>query len=1128
MTYEYLTEELPESFVVPGDPASHVQFNPNKLKFLLLAPPRLDELRLAIEEYADKRIEARWAELMLPTSTNTGIHALKSWSKKLVCLVHEPVQRLMGEPAVQPFLRRLRAMSIEEQRTFIQPLKPKSAAEMLALFRDTPANDMTGYRYFSRVLDESRSAVDFFGKLTDALFAGFAESDYTLGSPKLGFHQPRIFEFLGMALTRGWLLFPFITGESGTNSIRALMHRENTQRYLHPLFGPREAGDLAVATRELVGANSSYAAAAKYIERLVVCSTYRTVAQSSSDLFERCTVLVDNGKEDAHRQVGYARRGYNALLKLHNSHCPTAPRQPQLVRAKADVSLVDFASFGYLVAGNPNLQHWADRMSAFVLSTTSAPGSGQARKTACNDFCEFLAGTPNAPLRPELVGRALINDFTEEGLCYRNFLRKKYSSPDSCNNKLGELGQFFSFVQDRLRIEHRGEPKDAPWFPNPVDIRLDKFAAPYRAGTMRKAIGADIMEEMRNILVVDDYAWSKQWDGDWTHLVNDETKALEYVWCPSAAICLYVLLSLPLRGLQARMLDSGEGDAEIFDFDKKAMVPNRNQLPVNDRLDARRKEGFLQVMASGLASDPELVGMWICVNKTSDTGYPIPWVSEELLEHLRYQRDWIFRYAHHPKTQAIEDAQGHRNTPKEWVDRQQRFYCLFRDPSAERMHDNSLPVSKQKLLRLWGRLCLETQTRMNARASNEVHRVQLVKPGTEEQLYPSAIHDLHTLRVSGITDLLDRGVPLNIVSEYIAGHATYIMTLWYDKPTPGMVRRAMLEASKMAGDNLGPLPRFTEGELESMKPFLLSNPAFAGLYTGFDALEENVGLVQFRQAGICPGTRCEEGGLSETGRQQPVPVGDRGPSCPQCRFWLTGPAFLLGQAIEGNQLILKIRKKVASLAKVREKILDAEDAGDVRRADLLRGQTDVEERQLNDMLTEWWHRMRFYESSIGKLEEYRQARDAEATSRTPSNIVLFKHEYKEPSFGYGAATELELNHFLSTCAEVLPDLADESLTAHQDIELAVGKFLAMNDERELTSLFFQLSDAQRLTAANLTVELMMHASSSPLEASDLLEGKVQLRAVPHLQEDISKLLLNGQSKPAITARKSLKAGGCRK
>jgi hypothetical protein len=431
---------------------------------------------------------------------------------------------------------------------------------------------------------------------------------------------------------------------------------------------------------------------------------------------------------------------------------------------------------------------------------------------------------------------------------------------------------------------------------------------------------------------------------------------------------------------------------------------------------------------------------------------------------------------------------------------------LFRDPSAERLHDSSLPVSKQKLLKLWGRLCLEAQNRINARAVGEMQRIRLVKPGTENDRYPSAVHDLHTLRVSGITDLLDRGVPLNIVSEYIAGHATYVMTLWYDKPTPGMMRKAMLQASERAGDSRGLLPRFSEDELVEMKPFLLTNVNYDGMYTGFDALEENIGLAQVRHSGICPGTRCEEGGLDDQGRKQPVPVGDRGPSCPQCRFWLTGPAFLLGQAIEGNQLILKIRNKVQSLAKVRETILDAEDSGDSRRADLLRNQADVEERQLNDMLTEWWHRMRFYESSIHKLQDYRDARRSSGPG-IGENIVLFRQNVSEDlSFGFGEKSELELKHMLSTCAEVLPELVGESLGAHQDIELAVGKFLAMNDETELSSLYFKMSDDQRLTAANLAVDLLLHTATSPHKATELLEGKASLKSIPQLREGLSSLL----------------------
>ncbi|MCZ8294468.1 MAG: VPA1269 family protein [Hylemonella sp.] len=1126
MTYQYLTDAAPEMYPAPDGIAKSVLLNTNKLKFLLIASPTREDLEESIEQYGIKRLEGRWTELLEPPTNGreSYIQALQIKHPKLRTLPSAAIMNLLGESMIAGAIERVQSMSLAEQRDLVQPLKPTSIGEMLALYKDTQI-DQTGYRYLRHELGKSASTLDFFGRLTNTLFSGIAESDYTLGTPKPGFHQPRVFEYLGMAAARGWILFPFISGESGTNEMYALMHRSNTKRYLHPMFGPPEVEAIMNATSDLMRSGAAPTASSKYAKFLVVSSTLRSISQSSTALFSRCLELIDNGREDSHRQVGYARRAYNAMLMLHNSQHPDAPRQPPLVRALDEVSLDDFASLNTILEGLPHLTAWGDAMSAFIRSNTNAPASGVVRKTACIEFIQFLAEVERPPQRPEQTLRALINDYTDHSPCYRNNLRRRFDSPDTRNIKLLEMSQFFSFVQDQLRAQHQGHPRDTPWFANPIDIKFDRFAVEYRAGTTRKSIAADTMAEMRQVLVADDYGWAKQWNTDWIFLVNQGTRKLERVWCPSTALCLYTLLSLPLRGLQGRLLDSGEGDAFIYDFDSATMIPNPNQLPINGRLETGRREGFIQVMPSGLTADPELVGMWISVNKTSEDGYAIPWVSDDLLRHLRYQRDWIQRYAPHPNTQTIEDAQGHRNTPTEWIDSQHRFYCLFRDPAVtDRVHDKSLPVSKQKLTRLWGRLSLEVQNRINARSTSEAHRIRLVKPGTENDAYPVAIHDLHTLRVSGITDLLDRGVPLNIVSEYVAGHATYIMTLWYDAPTPGAVRRAMTQAQQRAGDSLGPLPRLLESEIEELKPFLLSNPDFQDSYTGFDALQDNIGLIQVRHSGICPGTRCEEGGLTDKGRIEPVPVGDRGPSCPQCRFWLTGPAFLIGQVIEGNQLIMKIRNKVASLASSREKIMDAEDVGDAGLADLLRGKNDIEERQLNNMLTEWWHRMRFYESSIGKLDAYREARTAKEASKRAESIVLFKqHDKGEANFGYGPATELELKHFLSTCAEILPNFTDEALSAHQDIELAVGKFLAINDERELSSMFFKLDDSQRLAAANLTIELMQRATASPLDATALLEGKTQLQSIPNLQGDLKSLLSGGAVQAMVETKRRLKA-----
>lgn len=1119
MTFKYLTKDLPEVFRPLVNTVGPILLNPNDLKFMLIAEPGLDELALAVEDYGLRRLHYYWSELMKQVPKKRFIKMFQASKGRFSWVEQSRMQVFLGDETVPGFLARLETIALDEQRELANKLKPSSIAEMCALYRDTQYVDQKGFSYLSRELSSATSAYEFFGALTDSLFQDISRSDYKLGTPRLGFHQGRVFEFLGMALSRNWLLFPFVVLSSGKNEQRGLLHRSNVQHYLNPAFcSPEVTGireELVVMRK--TQARTTHAASERYVQYLQICSTYRTLKQGSYEFFGRCLELAEH-REGIGRFSGFARRAYNALTKLQNGKHPDIPQQKLHFLKKQPISLAEFSSFEHFQTTRPPLAVWARRFSEFVQSEVGSPQMSQIRKTACTDFSEFLLKLKEPPALPQLITRSDINDYSESGPTFRNFLRLKYSSPGVCNGRLAQMGQFFDYVRDRLRAEHHDQTREPPWFPNPVDIKFDRFSEETRAGTKRKAIGASVLEEMRSILIEDDYAWPKQFKKDWVYLVNEDTKQLEFVWCPSCANCLYFLLSLPVRGTQSRILDSGEGDVELFDFKSRKMIANPRQLPVDGMYSKNRREGAIQVMPSGLLAEPDVVGLWIGTSKTSEHGYPIPWISDELLVRMQHQREWIFRYAHHPNMHSVSDALGHRNTPTELHDEEPKFYPLFRDPSAETKTDNSLPVAKQKLLRMWGALCLEAQQRMNSRATDGSNRIQLVRPGSEKLRYPIALHDIHSLRVSGITDLLDRGVPLNIVAEYVAGHATYIMALWYDKPSPGAIRKHLQRAHDLVADSEGAIPQFNENEIQAMRPFLLSNSDFKGLYTGFDALDANLGLSQVRLAGICPGTRCEEGGLTENGRATSVPAGDRGPSCPQCRFFLTGPAFLLGQVIEGNQLIWKIRKKVQGLERARARILDAEDGGDTRLADLHRSNADVEERQLNDMLTEWWHRMRYYEASIQMLDGYIQFKGSNVTTSSESQpISLVVGSIGPLQFGYNQATELELNHFLTTCAELLPEFSSESIGARQDIELAVGKFLAINDDRELISMFFKLTDEQRLSAANLSVELLLRAAGSPLKAQDLLEGKTPLKGFPKLEEDMQKLF--EPRKPSVPERK---------
>lgn len=1102
MTFKYMSTEAAAVIPASTSLAPAVHLNTDKTRFKLLSTPPMHELRAAIDKYAAVRGQALWTEL---TSFEEGSCRLVATAgNSFLNVSRSAVNALLGGEFTVAQVRDL--VAGKESSRSLKALKPKNIAEMEALYRlNRDRESAIGHNYLMGIARTAETAFDFYGTLIEALFEGTRNINPERGNIPKTYYQARVYEFLGYSASKGWLLFPFVHPQSGIPEHSHLSHRSNQSAIFAKEYRLPGADEMLAELANMEVAKTTDVARHTHLRNLMLASNLRSIAQVTTSLMATCVDLVLEAKEPMTvQQAGKQRKTYNALLRLHNSKCAGAPTQALLFQKRERVSLDDFSSFAQLRAEHPHLTEWTQWFEEFVKETKDS--QGQVRRTACAEFADFLCTLPNPPLSPLGVTRPLVNDYSiGNTACYRGYLATKLSSPATRNGRLAMLSQFFDFVKDRLLARHKGDPKDAPWLAQHVDMKLDRFTETLKSGTTRKAIAAHVMEEMRRVLTEDDYAWPKS-KGGWVHLVNEKTKALEYVWCPSAALLLYTLLTLPLRSLQARLFDSGEGDAFIFDFDRRVMVPNPNQVAVEGVIDPGRKEGVLQVIPSGMLDVSDVIGIWVPVNKTSDTGYHIPWVSDELLEHLRYQYQWVRAYAAHPDPHGIIEAQGRRNQPTDWVERQDKFFCLFRDPSADRGTDPSLPVSKQKLLKLWVELCAETERRINSQAQSESQRVQLVKTADGKT---RALHDIHTLRVSGITDLLDRGVPLNIVSEYVAGHATYIMTLWYDKPSPGQARRVLKNCEANAGRSTSAIPKFTEAEALEMRDYLVGNSSYEGMYTGFDAMTENVGLLQFRLGGICPGTRCEEGGITATGRITAVPVGDRGPSCPQCRFWLTGPAFLLGQCIEGNQLILKIRNKIQGLDKLRGSILEAEDAGNFAQADLLRGQADVEERQLNDMLTEWWHRMKLYEASVHKLEDYKRFLKRDQGEGAPvSQLALVADQASEElTFSFKQATQLELQHFLSTCAELLPDYALESKAVALDLEMAVGKFLAINEHSDLTSMYFKLSDDQRLSAANLAVELMLGAAEDPSRASDLLEGRTPLSSLPHLQKGLSELLM---------------------
>lgn len=110
----------------------------------------------------------------------------------------------------------------------------------------------------------------------------------------------------------------------------------------------------------------------------------------------------------------------------------------------------------------------------------------------------------------------------------------------------------------------------------------------------------------------------------------------------------------------------------------------------------------------------------------------------------------------------------------------------MRDPNSVYANE---PVADASLRSLWHALVAETEDRLNARgermADGSPMRLTESIRGRDGRTKRRAIFDLHSLRVSVLTALAnDGGVPLHILSQCIAGHASVLMTLYYVKSDP--------------------------------------------------------------------------------------------------------------------------------------------------------------------------------------------------------------------------------------------------------------------------------------------------------------------------------------------------------
>ncbi len=214
---------------------------------------------------------------------------------------------------------------------------------------------------------------------------------------------------------------------------------------------------------------------------------------------------------------------------------------------------------------------------------------------------------------------------------------------------------------------------------------------------------------------------------------------------------------------------------------------------------------------------------------------------------------------------------------------------------------------------------------------------------------------------------------------------------------------------------------------------------------------------------------CAEGGTRDKSSMYgPVPGGAR--NCPLCRFWMTGPAFIAGQAISLNAQLYKLREKSEELVSLyaRLRTLGPQDP----KRDSLEHSIDAVEADIDLMIHTLQARYRLVMASL-QLDEGQLADGSKQalTLVTPGTVDDIKASLTEVS-------NYRMLDFLSRSIEVFPELDCRAATFKRNLFLD-----QLLDKEGFDAMFFRLPAEIANRAGNTLGELL-----SDLAGDEMLDS----------------------------------------
>ncbi|MDD0999129.1 VPA1269 family protein [Pseudomonas sp. TNT2022 ID1044] len=1073
-------------------PASErvIALNVSSSECVILEDITLGEMHDVISQFERIRIENFWKSKFIRENeegNNIVAFETKTFTSHTgpVHLKTSALQKSLKTNARgQALVSLIQSLSVEEQKKIALSIMPTTRSELIktALYPNTILS-----RDYHELLEKSKSAELFIDTLASEMTGESLYKTYD-----------RQFELLTMFWAKNWLLFPqSFTDWRGRYIIKTLTN---------PIYGGEKSSLIlsTYAVPQRKGTDKGFHHTCTFFATADV-RTHQDFSEGLIKRFEEiciAKIAIQYPPETRNSAFltfrGKARSVALWLLQTMNNMNPE--HSVELKRPKrndvADEERRVDGKFRWLATKRPELCTWAELFAFFILSRDNARiGSIVDR---LNTFGDFLCTLNSPPLKPWLVDRRdHISDVRRiNNKTYRQYLIDNITSKRRRNDNIGTMRKFFDWLRDYLIAN---DMVAVSKFPDPLN-GSDRFGSEATASkTYRDSLPPYIINEIKSVLIEDDFAFPKTLRS--MVQVRDQRSGLSVkVFDPGLTICLYTLVDTPIRSHQARWLDSGQLDE--FVYNGQNLVLNSCEFAVPGR-----KEGALKLEHDSLRADTWLA-LWVNTNKTASydskiIGYAIPYVSQSLAGLLQYQNEWQnnylpplrepLSYSHYQQdTRERERPTGvHRPT----------ICPLFRDPNSA---DQNRPLEYSRLARFYTAVLEQTQKNIKRKYGQSLKLVTFPSKGS-----PKWAVDLHSLRVSGVTNLIEAGVPLEVVQQFVTGHHTLVMLLHYLKYSPAKLRQFMEDAYERMKNDIDFIGSevFLES-LDEFAPFLLGQEG-AGGSAGLTALRERDGIMTITSDGICPGTSCSNGGALESISQDkygPVPGGKR---CGLCRFWLTGPAHLLGQVTAVNNLAFAIRRKGLEIAALNDACLDAEDEGNIRKAREVRDRIDLLSRELDIDINEWAARYRYAEHSIMLMDEY---------LATKNRIIKTDTMVPVPILTSSSAHELKLTleqaHEFALLDQITQMSRFTTGFTNREAELEKNTILSkMMVANGMKPFLLTLTSEQAHEAANMLSALILQQVSTQ-ELDEVLNGTLPLDRYPNL-ESAFRLLENCANKEAL-------------